>query len=120
MKKRALRILILVFLLIAAAWIFVYQKIMTPDVALEDVKQAVQKHLSTKGYGNTDYQIDVSYHGDSKLFGYDPYVISVAFNDEASVVYYYKYDRREGRNEVTQRGIAPLDDRLDKNFKHAE
>ncbi|WP_251551089.1 DUF3139 domain-containing protein [Neobacillus muris] len=86
----------------------------------KSVKQKVVNHLVSEGYKENEFSVDVEYHaaGASKMGG--PYAIQVKFNDEKNVIYYYKYDYNSKSKEITQYGVAPLQSKEDKNFKHAE
>ena len=79
-----------------------------------------EEHILNKGISKDQYIMDVEYHWENRLFGYNPYEIIVVFKDEPNVNYYYEYSYKSVVKEVHQTGIASLDKREDKNFKHIE
>jgi hypothetical protein len=119
MKKKYIFIITLIILILIVGSIYKYNQLQKHD-DLNELKNKVVKHLTSKGYKTDDYSIDISYHWESRLFGQDPYVIGVQFKDETDALYYYKYDTRSSNTEIRQSGVAPLIKEKDKNFKHAE
>ncbi|RUS47362.1 DUF3139 domain-containing protein [Cohnella sp. AR92] len=91
-----------------------------PPESEESVKQKVVAHLISKGYKESEFNIEVKYYksGESKFGG--PYAINVVFNDEPNVIYGYKYNYKSENKDITQNGVAPMEGKNDKNFKHAE
>ncbi len=83
---------------------------------VDSVKQKAVTYLTEKGYKEEEYQLDVSYRKNYSYGG--PYAIRVIFDDEPDVIYDYSYNSE--RNEITQSSIAPIKDKRDKDFKHAE
>lgn len=89
--------------------------------SVDSVKQKVITHLTTKGYKEEDYKLNVEYHKESIGKYGGPYAISVIFNDEQNVIYYYRYNYNSELKDIKQIGIAPIKDKgRDKNFKHYE
>lgn len=91
-----------------------------PPESEESVKQKVVAHLVSKGYKENEFNIEVKYNksGEGKFGG--PYAINVVFNDEPNVIYDYKYNYKSENKDITQNGVAPMEGKDDKNFKHAE
>lgn len=91
-----------------------------PPEPEESVKQKVVAHLASKGYKENEYNIDVKYDkfAEDKYGG--PYAITVVFHDEPNVIYGYSYDYNSENKEISQNGVAPMDEKEDKNFKHDE
>jgi hypothetical protein len=105
-------------LLLAVGYIFI-RSLTIPPVEVSEIKQLMVSHLAAQGYSPPDYQLEVTYLWEARLFGQDPYPIQVTFKDEQDVIYGYKYYYRSTK-EIIQSGAAPLSERTDKNFKHAE
>lgn len=86
----------------------------------QSVKRKVVAHLVSKGYKENEFNIEVKYNksGEGKSGG--PYAINVVFNDEPNVIYGYKYNYKPENKEITQNGVAPMEGKSDKNFKHME
>ncbi len=87
---------------------------------VDSVKQKAVTYLTAKGYKEEEYKLDVFYRKNHSYGG--PYAISVIFDDEPNVIYYYEYvyNANSKLKEITQGSIAPIKDKKDKNFKHAE
>lgn len=107
-------------LIISIVGISLYIGIIKSPIDNKEVGKKVVEHLLSKGLSQEKYELDINYHWESKLFGYNPYVIKVVFKDEPDVNYYYTYYYKSQIKEVTQSGIAPMNKRDDKNFKHME
>lgn len=109
---------ILVIIIILVSSFLIYRKI---DIAHNTMKIGMIKnqtiaYLKDKtGCSEDMYNLKVEYHFQNKFLGYNPYVIKVIFKDEQNVIYYYNYIK--GR--ITEQGISPMQDKEDKNFKHA-
>ncbi len=89
--------------------------------SVDSVKQKVIAHLTTKGYKEEEYKLNVEYHKESIGKYGGPYGISVIFNDEQNVIYYYRYNYNSELKDIKQISIAPIKDKgKDKNFKHYE
>ncbi len=88
--------------------------------SVESVKQKVVAHLTTKGYKEEEYKLNVAYHKDGVSSYGGPYRINVIFNDEQNVIYNYRYNCNSELKDITQISISPMTGRNDKNFKHYE
>lgn len=86
----------------------------------ESVKQKVTAYLTGKGYKEGDFKLTVEYNKDNMNSYKEPYSINVIFNDEPNVIYNYRYNYDSELKDITQTSIAPMKDKKDKNFKHAE
>ena len=121
MKKTTTIVCICLAILLAIG-VSIYIGILKPPIDVNEVEEQVIEHIDRKGLSKEKYDITVNYNWESKLFGYNhnPYVIKVVFKDEPEVYYYYTYHYKSKLKEVTQSGIAPMNDRKDKDFKHSE
>ncbi|MUT64350.1 DUF3139 domain-containing protein [Paenibacillus sp. NEAU-GSW1] len=119
MKKMTI-IMSVCLLILAIIAISLYIGIIKPPIDSKAVEQDVVKHLHSKGISQEKYDLEISYRWDSKLLGYNPYIIKVVFKDEPDVSYHYTYHYKSQIKEVTQSGVAPMNNREDKNFKHTE
>ncbi|WP_281889497.1 hypothetical protein [Paenibacillus sp. YYML68] len=99
---------------------FLYTEWLAPPVDIKEVEPKVIEHLGRKGEPEDRYDLSIKYSWESRWLGYDPYVIKVVFKDEPDAIYHYTYDYKSKLKEVRQTGIAPMNDRDDKNFKHME
>ena len=109
-------------LIISIIGISLYIGLIKSPIDNKEVEKKVVEHLLSKGLSQEKYELEISYHWESKLFSYNhnPYVIKVVFKDEPDVFYYYTYYYKSQIKVVTQSGIAPMNNREDKNFKHME
>jgi len=119
LKRRTVLLVIVCIISILVIGCGISSKESKPE-PVESVKQKVVAYLTTKGYKEDDFKLNVKYHkaGVSSYGG--PYSINVIFNDEQNVIYNYRYNYKSEPKDITQIGISPLKDKNDKNFKHAE
>ena len=107
-------------IIILTAGIAMYIGVIKSPIDNNEVGNKVKEHILNTGISKDNYKIEVKYYWKNKLLGYNPYRIKVVFKDEPDVNYYYEYSYKSQIKEVTQTGIAPIDKREDKNFKHME
>lgn len=117
LKRNAMLIIIILVMSILTTGCNIFSGIPESE---EVVKQKVVAYLVSKGYKENEFNIEVKYYesGERKFGG--PYAINVVFNDEPNVIYGYRYNYKSENKDINQNGVAPMEGKDDKNFKHAE
>lgn len=115
--KRTVIIGLIIILTIGGA---LYLGLIKPPIKNSELENKVVEHFLNRGISQEEYSLEVKYYWENRLLGYNPYKIKVVFKDEPEVNYYYEYRYNSQIESITQGGIAPMNNREDKNFKHIE